>query len=182
MRPDPLRTTVFSSDLALRRAHRWFLALFAGCVLILAAVLYLQHQLNLDPCPWCVAQRIVMVVLAIVALGAALHRPRRNGARTYWGVLAVLAACGVAAAGYHIYLQSDSERAMKCAGSMIERLLDQSRLGNLAPWLFQYDGPCTLKPWSFLGLSIPELAAVAFVLIFAIAVRGLRSLNKRDFL
>lgn len=163
-----------------RRAHRLFVALFVACLLILGAVLYLQHQLNLDPCPWCVAQRLIIVVLAIVALGAALHRPGRSAARAYCVGLGLAAASGIAAAGYHIYIQSDPERAMKCAGSLIERLLDQSRLGNVLPWLFQYDGPCTLKPWSLLGLSIPELSLIAFCGFLGAAVFGLMLLNKRD--
>lgn len=175
-----MRSRSLSPDLGLRRAHRLFVALFVACLLILLTVLYLQHQLNLDPCPWCVAQRLVVVVLAIVALGAALHRPGRTGSRAYFGAVAIVAVSGIAAASYHIYLQSDPDRAMKCAGSMLERVLDQSRLGNVLPWLFQYDGPCTLKPWSLLGLSIPELALVAFCGFVAMAVFGLKVLNKRD--
>lgn len=163
-----------------RRAHRLFVALFVACLLILGVVLYLQHQLNLDPCPWCVVQRLVIVVLAIIGLGAALHRPGRSGSRAYCLGLGLASASGIAAASYHIYIQSDPERAMKCAGSLIERLLDQSRLGNLLPWLFQYDGPCTLKPWSLLGLSIPELALIAFCGFFGTAAFGLMLLSRRD--
>lgn len=166
-------------DAAVRRVHRLFVAVFTACVLTLFVVLYLQHQLNLDPCPWCVVQRLVVVVLAIVALGAAMHRPGRQGSRGYCLALALIAVSGIAAASYHIYLQSDRERAMKCAGSLVERLLDQSRLGDMLPWLFQYDGPCTLKPWSFLGLSIPELALLAFCVFLIVASLGLRALAKR---
>ena len=58
---------------------------------------------------------------------------------------------------------------------MVERLLDLSGLGNMIPPLFQYDGPCTLKPWSMLGLSIPEWSLVGFALILiAMAVALLR--------
>jgi disulfide bond formation protein DsbB len=153
-----------------RRSARVFTLIFAMCAVILAIVLYLQHVLNLDPCPWCIVQRILLIAVGLAALVGALHRPTGAGIAVYALSCGALALGGGAAAAYHIYLQGDPERAAKCAGSAVERLLDQSRLGQLLPGLFQYDGPCTLKPWSLLGLSIPEWSLVAFVLLFMIAL------------
>ncbi|MSQ20844.1 MAG: disulfide bond formation protein B [Betaproteobacteria bacterium] len=153
-------------DLIMRRGARLFTFIFLGCVVALGAALYLQHVNNLDPCPWCVVQRILFVVIGLFALAGALHRPRAFGMTAYATVIGLLSISGIAAATYHVQLQGDPARAAQCAGSVVERLLDYLALGTIIPSLFQYDGPCTLKPWSMLGLSIPEWSLAAFLSIF----------------
>lgn len=144
------------------RGRRTFSVIFLVCAGLLGYALYLQHWANLDPCPWCIVQRAGFVLVGLIALAGALHGPGVRGRVVYatGGLLASLA--GAAAAAYHVYLQSDPVRAAKCVGSPVERILDQLQIGKLLPALLQYDGPCTLKPWSFLGLSIPEWSAVWF--------------------
>lgn len=144
---------------------RLFTLIFLVCVALLAYALYLQHWRNLDPCPWCVVQRLGFMLVGFIALVGALHRPGAIGTVFYSSLGFVAAGAGVAAAGYHVYLQADPARAAKCVGSPVERILDRLDIGSIIPPLLQYDGPCTLKPWSFLGLSIPEWALVWFVIL-----------------
>jgi disulfide bond formation protein DsbB len=152
------------------RAGRMFTLLFLGCLAILAIALYLQHFKDLDPCPWCIVQRLDYIAIGLLALTAALSRPARVGVGVYSVLVGILALAGGAAATYHILLQKDPQRAQACMGSIVEKLLDASRLGKMIPPLLQYDGPCTLKPWSALGLSVPEWSLVGFVLILIWAI------------
>ena len=147
--------------------RRAFALIFLICVGLLAFALYLQHWQGLDPCPWCVVQRLGFMLVGLIALVGALHRPAGIGTVVYAICGFAAAAAGAAAAAYHVHLQSDPERAAKCVGSPVERILDQLDLGRMIPPLLQYDGPCTLTPWSFLGLSIPEWSLVWFVLLAA---------------
>ena len=160
------------------RSGRSFTAIFAVCLGLLGFALYLQHVKALDPCPWCVVQRIGFMLVALIALVGALHRPGVAGTFVYSLLGLATALAGVAAGAYHVWLQSDPERAAKCAGSPVERILDQLELGRIVPPLLQYDGPCTLKPWSLLGLSIPEWSLAWFVLV-AIAFLALPFLVRR---
>jgi disulfide bond formation protein DsbB len=133
------------------------------CLGLLGYALVLQHLDGLDPCPWCVVQRLGFIGVATVSLIAALHRPGTVGTVVYSFLAGVIAAAGAAAASYHIWIQSDPERAMSCANSPVERMLDASKIGKMIPPLLQYDGLCTIKPWKFLTLSIPEWSLVWFV-------------------
>ncbi|HTO49536.1 MAG TPA: disulfide bond formation protein B [Burkholderiales bacterium] len=149
-------------------SRRVFALICLICVGLLAFALYLQHWQGLDPCPWCVVQRLGFIVVGFIALVGAIHGPGARGAAVYATLGALAATAGAAAGTYHVYLQSDPVRAAKCVGSPVETILDRLQLGKLAPSLLQYDGPCTLKPWSFLGLSIPGWSLTWFVL-FALA-------------
>ncbi|NJN40542.1 MAG: disulfide bond formation protein B [Gammaproteobacteria bacterium] len=147
------------------RSSRIFTLVFLACVAILGFALYLQHVEQLYPCPWCIVQRLLFMAVGLIALVAALHRP---GAMmvTFYAILgAATALAGAVAAGYHVYLQSDDARANACVGSTVERFLDRSDVGSWIPALLQYDGPCTLKPWAFLWLSIPEWALISFIVL-----------------
>ncbi len=147
------------------RAGRMFTLLFIGCAAIIAYALYLQHVKDLDPCPWCIVQRLGYIAIGLLALIAALWRPAGFGIGVFSLLAALLAIGGGAAATYHIYLQRDPERANACTGSALEKMLDASHIGKMIPPLLQYDGPCTLKPWSMLGLSVPEWSLVGFILV-----------------
>jgi disulfide bond formation protein DsbB len=147
------------------RSGRSFTAIFVASIGLVGFALYLQHVKGLDPCPWCVVQRIGFLLIGLVALVGALHRPGAAGTIVYSLLGLAIALAGAAAGAYHVWLQSDPERAAKCAGSAVERILDELALGRIVPPLLQYDGPCTLKPWSLFGLSIPEWSLAWFVLL-----------------
>src|SRR5262245_10939434 len=143
-------------------SRRVFALIFLICVGLLAYALFLQHRQGLDPCPWCVVQRLGFILVGLIALIAAIHG---RALKVYSALGGVAAGSGAAAGAYHGWLQSDPVRASKCIGSPVETTLDWLQLGKLAPSLLQYDGPCTLKPWSFLGLSIPEWSLTWFVIL-----------------
>ena len=166
-RPGIIRTLPMSVSRSASR--RVFVLIFLICVGLLAFALYLQHWQGLDPCPWCVVQRLGFILVGLIALVGAIHG---RGAAVYSTLGALAAVAGAAAGAYHVWLQSDPVRASKCIGSPVETTLDWLQLGKLAPSLLQYDGPCTLKPWSFLGLSIPGWSLTWFV-VFALVLLAL---------
>ncbi len=65
----------------------------------LGAALVSQHVFEIQPCPWCVLQRLIFVALALAALLGLLWTSRA-GRRTSAAIGIVLAALGVAAAGW----------------------------------------------------------------------------------
>jgi len=172
------RPAVSDSRSAADRSRRVLTLIFLVCVGLLGFAVYLQHWQGLDPCPWCVVQRVGFILVGLIALAGALHGPASIGIAFYSALGFLASAAGAAAAVYHVYLQSDPVRAAKCVGSAVERILDQLQIGKLSPPLLQYDGPCTLKPWSFLGLSIPEWSAAWFV-ILAVAFLAVPFLARR---
>jgi len=142
-----------------------FTLVFLACLSLLGFALYLQHVEKLDPCPWCIVQRLLFIVVGLLSLVAALHRPGKTGTTLYAIFGGLLAAAGAAAATYHIQIQSDPRRSLECMGSWLERWLDASRLGKMIPPLLQYEGSCVLKPWAFLGVSIPGWSLIWFAVL-----------------
>ena len=68
-----------------------FLLGFAICAALLGYAFYVQFQLGILPCPFCIFQRLCFAALGIVFLLGALHAPRAPGARKGWSLLALVA-------------------------------------------------------------------------------------------
>ena len=145
-------------------AFRVFMAALVISIAVLGFAYYLQHVVLLDPCPWCVAQRILFMLLAVLSLLALLHG---RGTKLYAALAALIALAGGGAAVYQLWLQQDPVRSMACSGTWLEKTLDTLSFGKLWPNMLQYDGPCTISPWSFLGMSIPEWSLVWFAVLAA---------------
>jgi disulfide bond formation protein DsbB len=145
----------------------WFAALARGVFGLVAVGLELQHLLRLAPCPLCIFQRLLYLVIGLVALAGVLL-PR---GRLLWSALiAALAAGGVAVAGYQTWMQAFPLLATECGYSdpnTIERLVDW--LGMQWPSLFLATGFCTSRDWEFLALSMANWSLLIFAGIIGYA-------------
>jgi disulfide bond formation protein DsbB len=140
---------------------------FLVCAGLIGFALYLQYYEYQDPCPLCLLQRIVYMVLMAVFLVAALHGPGRVGAMIYGGLSFLTAAVGAAVATRHVWLQNlPPDRVPEC-GPSLEFMLRKYPLFQAFEKVFGGTGQCSEVGWKFLGLSIAGWSLVWFVL-FAI--------------
>lgn len=146
----------------------WFATLSLGCFGLVGFGLELQAMLNLAPCPLCIFQRLLYLLVGILAFGGFLL----PFGRLVWGALiAAIAALGLGVAGYQTWMQAFPELANECSYSnpnLIERLVDW--LGMQYPPLFLATGFCTSKEWVFLGLSMANWSVLVFAGILGYAV------------
>ncbi len=147
--------------------HRttWLL-LAAGSGALALASIGLTQWLDLQPCHLCIFQRLLFMLIALLALGAALL-PGPGLARVVMaGLVALMAAIGTATAAYQTWLQEQPPGEVSCFGSElspIERLVEW--LGQLVPELFLATGFCEDKALVILGLSLAQWALLSFVLV-----------------
>ena len=138
----------------------------AGCVLcaaLMVMALYLQHALDLEPCPLCIFQRVFVIALGVVMLVAAVHDPHGVGRRIYGALVLVLAVLGVIVAGRHVWLQHlPADRVPEC-GPGLEYMLEAFPLSEALALVFRGSGECAEVQWTFLGLSIPEWTLIIFI-------------------
>lgn len=136
---------------------------FLACVGMMGtALVYFQHILQLEPCPLCILQRVVVIGLAGVFLLAAVHNPRGWGARVYGALVIAVAAAGAGIAGRHVWLQSlPADQVPEC-GPGLDYMLEVFPLTETLQMVLHGSGECAEVLWRFLGLSIPGWTLVAF--------------------
>jgi disulfide bond formation protein DsbB len=157
--PAPLETAVFVK--LLDNPRRVWLFIFLVCAGLLSFGMYLQHVVGLEPCPMCIVQRYVMVLMGLVALlGAGL-----SGRKTSWvvgGLLVVLAGSGAYVAARQTWLQWYPPEVVSC-GRDFYGMIETFPLQRAIPMIFKGGGDCAKVDWTFLGGSIANWSFVAFV-------------------
>jgi len=154
---------------------------FLVCAGLIGYALYLQYYEYQDPCPLCLLQRIVYIVLMALFLVAALHGPGRIGAMVYGGLQFVAAAAGAAVATRHVWLQSlPPDKVAEC-GPSLEFMLRKYPLFQAFEKVFGGTGQCSEAGWKFLGLTIAGWSLVWFVLLalFALYLAWLGTRERR---
>ena len=143
---------------------RLLCALGAGaCAVLLGVALYFEHVMRLEPCPLCIVQRVLVVVLAVVMTAAALHDPNKLGRRVYGALILLVGLAGTAVAGRHVYLQNlPPDRVPEC-GPGLAYILDVFPPSEALALIFRGSGECAEVQWTFLGLTIPGWTLVAFI-------------------
>ncbi|TFW16993.1 disulfide bond formation protein B [Duganella callida] len=123
---------------------------------MIGVALYLQHGLDMLPCPLCVIQRYLFIAIGIVALiGAYTRQPK------LWTGLGLLAALGgLGTAGKHLWVLAHP--GLSCGIDPMETFLNKIPTATYLPFLFRADGLCedALAPW--FGLSIPQWSFLGF--------------------
>ena len=95
---------------------------------VVGAALVTQHVFGMQPCPWCVLQRLIFVTVALAALLGLLGVKLRSGA-TQWvaaALMLALAACGAAAAVWQHFVAAASQ---SCNLTLADRTYTCSHCG-----------------------------------------------------
>lgn len=137
---------------------------------LIAYALYLQHYEYQNPCPLCILQRVVYIVLMVVFLIGALHGPRRTGVYVYSALLTVVSLVGAGIATRHVWLQHLPKDKVPECGPGLNYMLDRFPLVEAFAKIFRGSGECAEVGWKLLGLSVAEWSLVWFILLGAWAV------------
>lgn len=145
---------------------RWLFLLGALAVAALfGAALYLQYVLHQEPCPLCMIQRVVFIVIGLLFFIAALHNPKRFGRFIYGSLIVLFSLTGVAVAGRHIWIQHLPKDRVPACGPGLDYMLKNFPMSDVLQELMHGSGECAEKGWSFLTLGIPEWSLVCYVLL-----------------
>ena len=117
------------------------------------AAYFTQHVWNMQPCPWCVLQRLIFVAIAVAALLGLLWP-------TGGAVLAgTLAASGVAAALWQHFVAASAE---SCDLTLADRIMAATGLDGQFPELFMAMSSCADAKVDLFGLPYEAWSGALF--------------------
>jgi protein dithiol:quinone oxidoreductase len=153
---DNWRVTQFGnmSHAPVRTAPRTTLRLLVAgflCFAGVAAALVSQYSFDMQPCPWCTLQRLIFIVLGLVALLAAYlsARPPQLPTRIASGVGLLVSLLGICAALWQHVVAAASA---SCALTLADKILQGTGVLALAPKLFSPKASCAEASVSMLGV------------------------------
>ncbi|MYN12203.1 disulfide bond formation protein B [Pusillimonas sp. TS35] len=110
------------------------------CAAAVAVALISQHVFDMQPCAWCVLQRLVFLVIALVCgLGAWAGRHSPTAGKAAAGAVVLLSAAGVVAAWYQYTVAANM---FSCAQTFADKFIAASGMDAALPWLFGIYATC----------------------------------------
>ncbi len=140
------------------------------------AALVSQHVFGMQPCPWCVLQRVIFLAIAIACIAGLVWRSAAG--RTVAASFAiVLAVSGVAAALWqHFQAAASASCNLTIADKIVSGWLG---LDSLWPDVFSPRASCADAAVNLLGVPYEFWSLALFVLLALALVRALRPANQR---
>jgi len=174
------RANMIATPVQLLSPRRGYIAGFLVCAALMGYALYLQYVLELEPCPLCMFQRVMVCAMGVVFLIAAIHNPRRAGAWGYAIVQLVVGAAGIGLAVRHLWIQSLPPDQVPACGMGIGYMLETLPLGDVIVKTLAGSGECA-KVDLVLGLSIPAWTLLLFIglILWSIAMAVLAGKSRR---
>lgn len=155
----------------------------AACVVLLswggiAIALTTQHVFDMQPCPWCILQRVGYLLIGALGL-LALLPGRRSAVRLLAGtsfVLAGLLALGTL--GTALYQHFVAAATDACGITFADRFLLDTGLSIWLPEVFQPTASsCAEANSDLLGVPYSLWSAALASLLFLLSLFGLKSLK-----
>lgn len=147
--------------------------LFSGfifCLALLLASVYMQHILELEPCPLCILQRVIVLITGIFFLISAIHHPATTGSRVYTGLISLSALSGAAVSARHLWLQNLPADQVPSCGPGMGFIMENFPLADALSLVLRGSGECAEVSWTFLSLSIPAWTLLTFIGMFGLAI------------
>jgi disulfide bond formation protein DsbB len=130
-----------------------------ACALSVGAAWVAQHHFNMQPCPWCILQRMLFVVLAALGvLGALLPDATR---RVMAGLAMPWALSGMAAALWQHFVAA---KTASCAMTLADRIIMATTLDQHLPDWFEVRATCADAAVDVLGVPFEFWSLALFAL------------------
>lgn len=173
------------STIANDTAPKYRLLNFSGLLLCIAslafAVIYLQGELGLEPCPLCMAARLAVLGVTFFFAIAFLHNPKQFGQRLYAFFGMLFSFAGIAITLRHIWLQSLPKDQVPECGPGLEYMIETFPLKDALGMLLTGSGECAEIHWQLFGLTLPQQTLALFVVLLIIQMLQFRKKQPKAF-
>lgn len=145
----------------LARERRLLALLGLICFALLGCAVAIQYLANEDPCPLCIIQRYLYLLLALCAFAGATVRSW--GAIRLFEVIGLLVAvAGASTAVRHVYVLANP--GFNCGFDALEPIVNSLAPAHWVPGVFKVFGLCETPYPPILYLSQPVWSLVGFML------------------
>ena len=140
------------------------LGLCSAATVVLALVA--QHHFGMEPCPWCILQRMQIIGISVRALLAAAI-PSKWGRVGLSGLIVPLAISGMAAALWQHFVAAKTN---SCALTLADRIISGMGLDTRFPEVFEVRASCADAAVSIIGIPFEFWSLAWFVISALVAV------------
>ncbi|RRS05863.1 disulfide bond formation protein B [Aquabacterium soli] len=147
------------------------------CAASVAGALVAQHRFGMEPCPWCILQRLLFIVIAVLSLVAAAL-PSATARRVLAVLVVPVSAGGVAAALWQHFVAA---KTASCALTLADRIVGGLGLDTRWPEVFEVRASCADAATQLLGVPFEFWSLALFAVAGVVALACALSRRNRLF-
>jgi len=148
---------------------RVFALMIALSLGVVGMALVTQHAWGMQPCPWCILQRLIFVSIALVAVLGVAWRSTPARLTAALGV-DVLAICGVATALWQHFVAAATS---SCKLTLADRIINGLGVDGWLPEIFAPRATCAEAAAKLLGVPYEFWSLTVFVILGALGLLAL---------
>ncbi len=137
------------------------LALSLLCFALVGAALVSQHVFDMQPCPWCILQRIIFLVIALLLLAGAFL----PGRAVFIVGSVAFALAGITTALYQHFVAAKSS---SCNLTLADKIISGLGLDKAVPAMFEVKASCADAAVDMLHVPY-EFWSLGFFVVVAVA-------------
>jgi protein dithiol:quinone oxidoreductase len=156
------------------RFNKIFFIIFVLCLASVAYAMYAEFYLNATPCPLCIAQRVIIASIGILAFIFAIHNPKNCLKYIYNLIIGGLAGFCMKIAGHHIWLINlPPEKQPLSCGMPLEILYKKLPINTFISYILQGDAECGKINWIIFGVNAPTAVVILSSVILLLVIYNL---------
>ncbi len=132
-----------------------------------AIALISQYVFDMQPCAWCVFQRLLYLLIGLFALCLGFVKPAHVRLTLGSAIIVAMTIMGVMAAWYQ---EKVAANTFSCAQTLADQIMTKSGLDSAAPWLFGIYASCMDARVKLLGIEYAWWSLAMFTLIGMVAL------------
>ena len=139
-----------------------------ACLALFGFAAYLQFVHSMEPCPLCILQRLIVVLVGLVFFAGIFLRPTMRKAMFLQSICGVVfSVFGMLLSARHMWLQYNADSTSASCGPSLDYMLEHFPLVDVVRTMIKGGGHCHKINWELLGLTIPEWT-FSFFVFFAV--------------
>lgn len=148
-----------------------YLLIFIFGALATAFSFFAEYSQGFEPCPLCIAQRVVIMGLTAFAFIFMLHNPHNILNKIYNIIIILISGFGLKLAFHHKWLMDlpADQQPLSC-GMPLSVLYERVPLNHFLQVVLQGDAECGKVTWIILGMTPPVALMVFYFIVIAIAI------------
>ena len=137
--------------------------------IMIGAALLIQLIYQLEPCPLCITQRIIFIIIGLIFVFFLFLKHNPLTRIIHLLLLGTASIAGVIFSVRHIMIQEKWIAIPAECGIDLEYMFENFPLSQAMNLLFKGTGDCSSIEWSFIGITLPQLALMGYLLFLTIA-------------
>lgn len=139
--------------------------LLAFAVFLLAISFILQFGFQLEPCPLCIIDRIIVLILTVFYSIALWHNPSSRQANFYCAVGFIIAVLGIIVAARHLWIIHLPPNQVPSCGPGFNYLMSTLPPKEALMVILKGSGECAEATGTIAGLTLPGWAMLSFIIL-----------------